>query len=255
MAMSCPISVIILARNEEERLADCLHSCSFAQEIIVIDDFSTDQTLSIAQSHGCRVFQRALDGDFAAQRMFGLSKATQPWVLFIDADERVSEQLQAEIIEVVQANQPVSCDIQRENHFVSGKATHGIMRPDWVLRLMPKAGTCVQGKVHETILSDAPRMRLHGRLVHFPYRDWDHYWSKFDAYTKLSAQKYHENHRQCHFFSDIVLRPLWAFFKIYVLNLGFLDGRLGWIFSVNHYFYTMTKYVRLYTLQKTNGKL
>lgn len=91
--------------------------------------------------------------------------------------------------------------------------------------------------------------------MHFPYSSWDSYFRKFDKYTKLAAEKYLAEGRSCHFVTDILLRPLWAFFKVYFINRGFLDGKLGFIFSVNHYFYTMAKYVRYYYLKNYGGKI
>lgn len=255
MTSKLPLSVIILARNEEDNIGPCIESCLFADEILVINDSSTDRTVEIARSLGAKVIDRSMDGNWGEQQTFGIQSASHDWIFFIDADERVTPKLQSSIEERVRKNNPACFWIQRENHFAHGKATHGIMRPDWVARLMPKKDSYVEGLVHPKIVTPYKDARIAGRLIHFPYKSWDHYWGKFNKYTRLSAEKYRENGKQCSFFRDIILRPIWAFLKVYVFNLGFLDGKLGWIFSVNHYFYTMTKYVRLYALQKTNGKL
>lgn len=251
-----PISVVLLTRNEELNIKDCLRSCDFAQEFIVVDDGSTDKTVEIAQELGAKVFNRSLAGDWGAQKTFAMQQASQPWLLLIDADERVSSELQDSIHQALSdSKQKRAYMIQRENHFVSGSATHGCLRPDWVLRFLPREGASSIGKVHESIESPFPRDRLSGRLIHFTYRNWDAYYRKIDLYSRLAADKYLDEGRNCYFFRDVVLRPLWAFFKVYFINRGFLDGKLGFIFSMNHYFYTMAKYVRYYYLKNHGGKI
>lgn len=93
-----------------------------------------------------------------------------------------------------------------------------------------------------------PNEKLHGIMYHYTYDTWSQQLNKLNNYTTLAAAKYKKNHKKCSFFIDIVLRPFWAFFKVYILNLGFLDGKMGWILSTNHYFYTMNKYIKLYFL-------
>jgi hypothetical protein len=92
-------------------------------------------------------------------------------------------------------------------------------------------------------------------MYHYTYDNWKQYFNKFNNYTTLAAEKYYQQGKGCNFFLDIMLRPLWAFIKVYIINLGFLDGKIGFILSVDHFFYTMTKYVKLYYLYKSNGKL
>lgn len=145
--------------------------------------------------------------------------------------------------------------IQRENHFTSADVKHGCLRPDWVLRLLPREGAHSVGKVHEAVVTPFDEERLEGRLKHFPYASWDSYYRKIELYSRLSADKYLSEGKHCNFVSDILLRPLWAFFKVYVINRGFMDGKLGFIFSMNHCFYTMSKYVRYYYLKNYGGKI
>lgn len=93
-------------------------------------------------------------------------------------------------------------------------------------------------------------------MYHYTYDSWSHQLNKLNNYTTLAAARYKKDHKKCNFFFDIMLRPFWAFFKVYVLNLGFLDGKMGWILSTNHYFYTMNKYIKLYFLyQDKDGRL
>lgn len=249
------LSVLILAKNEENNIADCINSVRFANEIIIIDDGSTDKTAGIAQNLGAKIIRHAMNGDWGQQQTFAIAQATNEWILFIDADERISEPLAQEIVKAVQKNEPAAYWLRRENKFHFNKATHGTLRPDYVCRLLPAKGTRVEGYVHPAIIHPYKNTKLHNVMYHYTYDNWNQYFGKFNNYTNLAAEKYRNEGKSVSFFKDIVLRPAWAFFKIYIFNGGFLDGKLGWILSVNHYFYTMTKYVRLYYLYKSNGKL
>ncbi len=249
------LSVLILAKNEEKNIPDCIHSVPFADEVLVIDDHSTDKTKELAESLGARVIIRAMDGDWGGQQTFAIRQAKYEWVLFLDADERISEPLGKEIVAAVAKGEPLAYWIQRENKFKHNHAIHGILRPDFVDRLFPAQDSYVEGLVHPKIVTPYPNRRLKNLMYHYTYDNWNQYFGKFNNYTRLAAEKYKKEGKRCNFFLDIMLRPAWAFFKIYFLNLGFLDGKLGFIFSVNHFFYTMTKYVRLYYLYKSEGKL
>lgn len=249
------VTVIILAKNEEQNIKDCIGTVGFADEVLVIDDFSTDKTPDIAASMGARVVQHAMNGDWSQQRRFAVQESQSKWILFLDADERISPELGAEIVAVVNKDEPKAYWIQRHNKFHYNEATHGVLRPDYVLRLMPKDGINIEGFVHETITSIYPKAKLYGTMYHYTYDNWHQYFNKFNNYTTLAAEKYKAAGKSCSFFKDIIIRPSWAFFKVYILDRGFLDGKMGFILSVNHYFYTMIKYVKLYYLLKSNGKL
>lgn len=249
------ITALILAKNEEHNIRDCIESVCFADEVLVIDDFSTDNTKEISESMGARVLQHSMDGDWGRQQTFAIQNASNEWVLFIDADERISKPLAEEILEVVEKGELCAYWIMRENKFHYNHATHGVLRPDYVNRLFPTKGSYVTGYVHPTIVTPYPNKKLKHIMYHYTYDNWDQYLNKLNHYTRLAAEKYKEQDKKCSFVKDIMLRPLWAFIKVYFLNLGFLDGKMGWVLSVNHYFYTMNKYVKLYYLYKSNGRL
>lgn len=249
------VTVIILAKNEEQNIKDCIDTVGFADEVLVIDDFSTDQTPEIAASMGARVVQHAMNGDWGGQQTFAIQEAKSKWILFLDADERISPELGAEIVTAVQKDEPKAYWMQRRNKFHHNKATHGVLRPDYVLRLMPAEGSYVEGYVHPAIITPYKEAKLQGPMYHYTYDNWQQYFNKFNNYTTLAAEKYKDAGKSCSFFKDIIIRPSWAFFKVYILDRGFLDGKMGFILSVNHYFYTMIKYVKLYYLLKSNGKL
>lgn len=251
------LSAIILTHNEAHNIEDCIKSCLFADEILVIDDNSTDNTVTIAQavSPKVRVVNHALNSDWAQQRNFAMTLASSEYILFIDADERITDCLKKSIIEALYKKTVAQYSFKRVNNFALGKPRHGVFRPDWVIRLFPKNSGKYDRPVHERFISGLPHKKLSGEILHFTYCNWDRYWEKINTYAKVSAENYSKSKKKCSFTRDIVLRPIWAFIKVYFINLGFLDGKLGWIFSIYHAVYTTNKYVRLYSLNKHNGKI
>lgn len=127
------ITALILAKNEERNIEDCIRSVSFTDEVLVIDDFSTDKTRALAESMGARVIQHSMAGDWGGQQTFAIKNATHEWVLFIDADERVSEPLAKEIRDAVEKGEEKAYWILRQNQFHHNHATHGVLRPDYVI--------------------------------------------------------------------------------------------------------------------------
>ncbi len=249
------VTVLILAKNEEHNMKECLETVDFADEIIVIDDFSTDKTKEISEAMGAKVIQRSMNGDWGAQQTFAIQQAKNEWIFFLDADERVTPSLVKAIERIVAENKKYAFWIKRHNQFRHYKATHGIFRPDAVCRLMPQKGTIVVGLVHPAFKYPYEDKYIEEYILHHTYDNWDQYGYKVNRYTTLAAEKYRKDGKSVSFVKDIVLRPIWAFLKIYILNLGFLDGKLGFIFSMNHYMYTMMKYTKLYYLYKSDGKL
>lgn len=249
-----PVSVVIVARNEAKNIPECLKSVGFAREIVVVDDFSDDETAALSESLGAKVFRRAMAGDWGAQQTFAIERAAQPWILLLDCDERITQSLAEEIREHILSGEKTTFEIKRINHFKGVRVNHGVLRPDFVPRLMPREGARVEGQVHPKIISPFPRKKLREPMLHFTYEKWGNYLQKFEKYTRLAAEKAYSEGKRAKFWRDIVFRPAFAFFKMYVLQGGFLDGKIGWILSVNHYFYTEMKYVRLYFLSREREK-
>ena len=153
------LSAVVLTRNSSALLERCLQSLKFADELIVIDDFSTDETAEISARCGAKVVKHAMNGDFAAQRRFGIEQCGCKWVLFIDSDELVSDELAEEIKHVLQGGEKAAYLLKRENSFPHYDITHGSMRSDCVLRLFPKEGLKVEGRVHEKVSSPFPHKK------------------------------------------------------------------------------------------------
>ncbi|SFS79824.1 Glycosyltransferase involved in cell wall bisynthesis [Succinivibrio dextrinosolvens] len=249
-----PLTVIILTRNEEDNIKDCIESALFADEILVLNDDSQDRTVEIAESLGAKVIKRELANDYSAQRNFGIQNAKHNWIFMLDADERITEELAHDIKICVEVNKDICYQISRENHFIQGKVLHGVLRPDNVERLFKKEGSFYEGIIHERLHSPYQKQKLKGRLIHFPYKTWEAHLEKANRYTSLLAKKYHEQGKKCSF-ASILLKPVWAFIKMYFIHGGFLDGKLGFEFCAAHYFYTMEKYLKLYSLNKYKGRI
>ncbi len=247
------LSALLIAKNESKHIADCIKSLSFADEIIVIDDHSDDDTPIIAEQLGAKVFTRALNGDFAGQKNFAMARAQGDWLLLIDCDERITPELATEIQAVIEENQAIAYRLRRINYVAGQRVRFGTLRSDSVCRLIPNQGLKFEGLVHEKLIHDLNEKTLKSPMIHYTYDSWTQYYAKFEQYTRLSAQSYQRRGRKAHFLRDIMGRPLWAFIKVYLFYGGFLDGKIGWILAVNHFHYTMTKYTRLYSLQK-NGE-
>ena len=252
--MSLNLTVLILAKNEEKNIADCIKSADFAGEVIVIDDFSTDKTAEISHSLGAKVIQHALAGNWGGQQTFAIKQASNDWIYFLDADERISKRLKAKICELVEADDRryAYCN-SRLNYFWNQPLRHGGWFPDDVVRLLPAEGAYVTGFVHPAFHHPYKEVKLpkDDYLIHYPYRDWEHYFGKLNFYTTLAAKKSYEAGKRASLL-DMIMHPMWASFRMYFLRGGWRDGRVGFVLASFHYFYTMAKYVKLYYLDKKN---
>ena len=247
------LAVLILTFNEELHIEECMNSAAFADEIVVIDSGSTDRTVEMAENAGAKVAVRPMADGFAAQRNFALTQTDAEWVLFLDADERITEELAKEITSVVAQNEPVAYELLRYNFIFRQPMNHGVFRPDYSLRLYPRTAISWTGLVHEKAHVSCPVHRLKSKMLHYTYDDWERYFSKFNNYTTIMARKMYEEGKTASL-AKLLFRPLWAFFRVYILQNGWRDGKLGLIFSINHFFYTFVKYAKLDYLYLKNGK-
>lgn len=245
------LSVLILSRNEEKYIGDCIKSASFADEVILIDDYSTDNTVKIAKELGAKVYQRAMNGDWGAQQTFAIEQATTEWIFFLDADERITPQLTDEIQKTIGLNEIYAYKVPRLNHAMGRPLRHGGWYPDYVLRLVPQKDVRVEGLVHPYFVHQYTERKLKNPIIHFTYHSWEQYFNKLNLYTTLAAKKNIQEGKTSYFIRDIILRPFFAFTKMYILRAGWRDGKIGFILALFHFFYTMAKYVKMYDLQNT----
>jgi glycosyltransferase involved in cell wall biosynthesis len=241
-----PLTVIIPTYDEEESLPDCLASVRFADEILVVDSFSTDRTLEIARQHGARIVQREY-GYSAQQKNWAIPQASHEWVLLVDADERVTPPLRDEILRLLE--QGPAADgywIRRSNFFLGKRIRFCGWGTDRVIRLFRRDVARYQDRqVHAEIDLPEPLPALASPLEHHTFRSFRQYWRKLDLYSEWGArQMYLEGRRAGGL--QILLRPIGRFIRMYVLRLGFLEGAHGVALSLLGAFTVYLKYARLW---------
>jgi len=245
-----PLTVIVPTFNEEEILDDCLASVAFADEVLVVDSFSTDRTPEVAAAHGARFVQHEYVNS-ATQKNWIIPQARHEWVLLVDADERVRPELASEIRALL-ADSPAHDGywIRRRNHFLGREMKHGGWETDAVIRLFRRDVARYQDReVHAEIVLPGPLPTLRGRLDHYSFRSWRQYWPKIAKYTDWGAsQAFRDGKRAGR--ASIVLRPALRFFKMYVLRLGFLDGAEGAQLAMLGAFSVYLKYSKLWEMSR-----
>ncbi|MGE4589611.1 MAG: glycosyltransferase family 2 protein [Acidaminococcaceae bacterium] len=249
------LAVIILTKNEEKNITDVINNAKqCSDEIIIIDSGSTDNTVMLAEQAGAKVFFRAWDNDFAAQRNFGLTLTNAEWVLYLDADERLDHQLVSAINKVKESNKlDAQYTIRRISSAFGQQFKHGVLRPDRVARLFPRGKVLWVNRVHERPESDLPKFRLNGNIIHYTYSGWTQWLRKFEQYTTIWANDAYKKGKRTSPFG-IVSHANFAFIQMAFLRLGLLDGFMGFVMCCNHFFYTMIKYLKLYELQRGEDK-
>ena len=243
------LSVTLITLNEESNIRTCLDSVRFADEIIVVDSGSRDLTQSIAKEFKAQVFQESWKG-FAGQKNSAQDKAKGPWILNIDADERVTEELRLEIQEALKKDPPVAgFRIPRKNFFCGQWIRHGGWYPNFQLRLYRKeAGKFAPREVHEQLEVKGPVGTLNSPLEHYTYRSISDYLKRMDRYSELSARQYLKDGRRVSW-PTILLRSWFTFVQMWVLKRGFLDGANGLILAALYSQYTFLKYTKLKQLK------
>ncbi len=226
------ISAIVLTKNEEHNIADCLKSLSFCDEIIVIDDNSTDQTVSISKKHRAKVFIHTLAGDFSQQRNFGLSNATGDWILFLDADERISKDLEKEIKKVTSTtdNSYTGYYLKRFDFLWGKLLSHGEIGSVKLLRLVKIREGHWKGNVHETLHVHGLTGQLKNPIFHYPHPSVTEFLEAINIYSTIRANELYKEKIKTNDLA-IILYPLGKFLQNFILRLGFLDGTAGLVFA------------------------
>ncbi|WP_337038267.1 glycosyltransferase family 2 protein [Pantoea agglomerans] len=249
------LSVVMIAKNEAELLPECLASVSWADEIIVLDSGSHDNSVEIATQAGAKVYLNDDWQGYGIQRQRAQHYANGDMILMIDADERVTPELRAAIEQVLVA--PPSRTVYslgRSNLFLGRFMRHSGWYPDRVMRLYPRTFRYNDNLVHESLQSDgAPVVALPGDLQHLTCRDLIAFQRKQLAYAEAWATERHRRGKRCSLFS-LFSHTLGAFMKTLLLRAGFLDGKQGWILAVVNAQYTFNKYSALWALNHASAK-
>jgi (heptosyl)LPS beta-1,4-glucosyltransferase len=244
------VSVVILTRNEEENIADCLDTVQWADETLVLDSLSDDATVEIARSKGARVRERAFD-NYALQRDAALAMVSSDWVFFVDADERATPELAREIRRVVERDEVNGWWVPRKNYIFGAWIRHAGWHPDYQLRLLRRAKARYDGRreVHELVELDGEAGYLQNPLIHYNYSTVEEFRRKQDRYTDYEARMLLEDGQRAKPW-NFVLQPLRQFRWRYVTLRGYKDGWRGLLLSLLMAYYELVRYYRLWRLQR-----
>ncbi len=249
------LSAAIIAYNEESKLADCLRSIDFVDEIVLVDSGSSDKTVSIAEQFKARVAQRKLD-DFSSQKNYAISLTQGEWIFLIDADERVTPELKESILKAVKAPGKFSAfKMTRLNHIFGRTLKHGASGHDQPVRLLKKGAGQYHGLVHEELKINGETGTLQGTMIHITSQTLKDYFAKFEKYTTLDArERLRRNWKKPSLF-NLLFRPFLEFFYFYILRLGFLDGWAGFQYQWLSSYYKYTCYAKARHYFESNSKI
>ena len=248
------LSVIISAWNEEAKIKRCLASVSWVDEIIFVDNSSTDQTPRIAKQFTSKVFKRPNNPMLNVNKNFGFSKATSDWILSLDADEKITKELASEIRSTIDAqNELVGYWIPRKNILFGKWIMHGLWWPDKQLRLFKRNKGKFPGiHVHEYLSVDGSTGELDEPYIHYNYETISQFIKKMDTiYTESEVQKHISANYQLSWY-DALRFPISDFVKIYFVQQGYKDGLHGLVLSILQSFYSFIVFAKLWEKNKFN---
>lgn len=243
------LSVIIITKNEALNIRECIESVKWADEIIVVDSGSTDDTVAICRKLTPHVYIHDWPG-FGIQKNRALDYASKEWVLSLDADERVTPELRAEIEATMRDGKAQGYEVPRLSSFCGRFMHHSGWYPDYVLRLFRRGSARFSDNlVHERLIIDSKTERLNSLLLHYAFENLEEVLHKTNQYSTAGAQMQYQRGRNSSL-TGAVLRGLWSFVRTYVLRAGFLDGREGFILAVSNAEGTYYRYLKLMLLNK-----
>lgn len=250
--MALPLSVVLVVQDAAALLPACLASVAFADDVVVVDSGSSDGTAECAARHGARVVQRDWMG-FGLQKQFAVGQARNDWVLCLDADERVSPELDRSIRAALEAPVSPVYRMRRRNRFLGRWLKHGEGYPDWSTRLFDRKNAAwSDDPVHEKVLYAVTPGTLSGDLLHESAEDLAKYFQKQNRYSTIAAQQLFERGHRAGAL-QLILSPLVRFTKFYLLRLGFLDGVPGLVHTTVGCLASYMKYAKLIELNRTRA--
>jgi glycosyltransferase involved in cell wall biosynthesis len=252
------LSVVIAVKNEEKNLAQCLESVKWANEIIIVDDYSIDATVEIAKRYTNKIYYNDSKGSFHDNKNLGLEKATGDWILSLDADEIIPAELAEEISQAIKLSQYSGYYLNRKNYFL-GKWIRGCdWYPDYIIRLFKRAATQWPTDIHK-----APKIKggkvgkLQTPFIHYSYYSLNQYFEKFNQYTsRVATEEYSRGYiiSWKNLILCFLLKPLYFFIIKYFLKLGIRDGFRGFFISISSALTVFVTYAKLWEMQNQNSK-
>lgn len=252
------ISLVVITLNEEKKLEACLRSAkNLVSEMIVVDAQSQDSTVEIARKYKARVFKRKWT-NFSDQKNFANSKARFPWILSLDADERISPELNREIQAIIQQKKEPECSafsMPRLTYYLGRWIRHSGWYPDRKIRLFKKNKVFWEGEyVHEKLVVDGEIRKFKAPIYHFTYENIQEHMERINIFSELGAQKLYARQKKTGWY-HLTLVPFFRFFKSYFLKAGFLDGFPGLVISVLHSYAVFARYAKLREIWKKGERI
>jgi glycosyltransferase involved in cell wall biosynthesis len=239
------LTVIIPTFNEENYLDDCLHSVSFANQLIVIDSFSSDNTISIAKKWNCEIIQRKFD-NFSNQKNEAIKQAKSDWILFLDADERITPKLKMEILETINDPKHQAYKLRFPHFYMNRFLYH---TENKVTRLVKNNALKFEGEVHEKLMHEGSCGVLKNKVLHYTYKGLFNYIAKKDSYAWFQAKMSLDKGKQINYFL-LVFKPFYRFFHTYIIRRGFMDGIPGLAVATIDSYGVFSRYVKMILLKK-----
>jgi glycosyltransferase involved in cell wall biosynthesis len=247
------LSVVIITLNEEDRIEDALKSCTgIADEIVIVDGYSTDKTVEIAGKYGAKVYMNPFV-DFGSQKNLALDKAGNQWVLNLDADERVSGTLEIEIRQLKQKpDNEIDADgflIKRKTFYLGRWIKHSGWYPDQKLRLFRKDKSRWQGRIHEGLILEGKTGKIEGDILHFTYRNITDHINRLNRYSHMQAEDIARKKKKLLYLRALLLPPV-TFIRFYLWKLGILDGLPGLVIALISSWATAMKYLKAIEIRR-----
>lgn len=243
------LSVTIITLNEERNIRDALESVKWADEILVVDSGSADRTVEICKEYTDRVFYNQWPGHIV-QKNLAIDKASHQWILSIDADERVTPELAAEIKDVLKGPKAEAYSVPRHVFYLGRWINHSGWYPDRKIRLFRRdKGRWGGIDPHDTVIVEGDVKPLNGDLIHYSFRDIAHHINTMNSFTTIASKEYVKLGKGFRLM-DILFRPVFMFLKSYVLKQGFRDGLPGLVIGVAAAYHVFIKYAKLWELSK-----
>jgi len=244
------ISVAIITKNEESNIGRCLDSLNWANEIVIIDSGSTDNTLEICKKYKCKVVRSKWLG-FGKTKQIAVENCKYDWVLSIDADEVVSSSLSKSIVNIDLQNGEVAYRIKRKSFYLGKVINFSGWQNDYPLRFFNKNfGNFNTNNVHEEVVTKSRIKKINNPIIHYPYKNINAHLKKIKIYSSLGAELMFNKGKRAFIFKSI-LAAILRFTKNFFINLGFLDGFRGLVLCLMSSYYVFLKYHKLRKLNKT----
>ena len=249
------LSAILITNNEENNISECLASVAWADEIIVVDSGSIDNTVTLCRKYTDKILVTKDWPGFGPQKNRALDRATCEWVLSIDADERVTNALKAEIKQAIVDGKASAFRIPRQSRYCGRWIKHSGWSPDYVIRLFRRDSARFSDDiVHEKVeVLQGKLGTLKTPLKHYSFNSLEEVLNKTNSYSSANALKSYQRGKTSSL-SKAIFHGFWAFFRTYILRAGFLDGREGFILAISNAEGTYYRYLKLMYLQEQNAK-